>query len=180
MALVGGVLSRLPAPEDVREALLSSEAPNVARRRGIVGASLVGMAAMAAVSLLQTGVVHHLPDPPIRGFDSDKVNLGRTAFQFGAPDGTFAAASLAMNLPLAAFGATRRAETHPWISVAAAAKAGVDAAAAGWYFYQMPTKENAWCGYCILGALANAAVFALTVPEARQAASVLLRRCSRP
>lgn len=38
-----------------------------------------------------------------------------------------------------------------------------------WYFYQMPTKEKAWCGYCTVGAPANAAIFARTVPEAGEA-----------
>jgi hypothetical protein len=48
-----------------------------------------------------------------------------------------------------------------------------EALAASWYFYQMPAKEKAWCGYCILGALANIAIAALTIPEAREAISVL-------
>jgi hypothetical protein len=37
----------------------------------------------------------------------------------------------------------------------------------------MPAKEKAWCGYCISGALANIAIAALTIPEAREAISVL-------
>jgi hypothetical protein len=40
---------------------------------------------------------------------------------------------------------------------------------AGWYFYQMPTKEKAWCGYCIVGALCNFGIAALTFPEAKRA-----------
>ena len=158
-------------PESVREDLLHGRSGDLTRRRWVVGASLVGLTAMAAVSLLQTGVLRHLPDPPIKSFDSDRVNLGDTAYAFGAPDGTFAAASLAANLPLAALGAADRAAQAPWIPLLAAGKAAVDAAAAGWYFYQMPTKEKAWCGYCIVGALANAAVLALTWPEARRALS---------
>jgi hypothetical protein len=35
-----------------------------------------------------------------------------------------------------------------------------EAVAAGWYFYQMPAKEKAWCGYCVSGALANLAIAA--------------------
>ena len=156
-------------PERVREDLLHGRSGDLTRRRWIVGTSLVGFTAMAAVSLLQTGVLKHLPDPPIRSFDSDKVNLGDTAYAFGAPDGTFAAASLAVNLPLAALGGADRAKRAPWLPLLAAGKAAVDAAAAGWYFYQMPTKEKAWCGYCIVGALANAAILAFTLPEARRA-----------
>jgi hypothetical protein len=33
----------------------------------------------------------------------------------------------------------------------------------------MPAREKAWCPYCVLGALANVAVMALTVPEASKA-----------
>ena len=62
-------------------------------RRAVVGLSLVGMASMAATSLLQTGVIRHLPDPPLRGFNSDKVNLSQAAFPLGIPDGTLALAT---------------------------------------------------------------------------------------
>ncbi len=125
---------------------------------------------MAVVSLLQTGILRHLPDPPFESFNSDKVNLGRTAYRFGAPDSTFSVASLSLNLPLAALGAEDRPS---WIPLVAAGKAAVEAAAAAWFFYQMPTKENAWCGYCILGAAANATIFALTLPEAMKAVAAL-------
>ena len=166
--IVGAIGS---SPERVRADLLYDRSPDLRRRRWIVGTSLAGMASMAAVSLLQTGVIRHLPDPPISSFQSDKVNLGRTAYQFGAPDGTFALASLAANLPLAALGGADRSKRKPWISLLAAGKAAVDAAAGMWYFVQMPTKEKAWCGYCILGAAANLAILALTLPEARRAFS---------
>jgi hypothetical protein len=55
------------------------------------------------------------------------------------------------------------------VPLVAAAKATFDAAIAGWYFFQMPAREHAWCGYCITAALANFAVFGLTLPEARKA-----------
>lgn len=139
------------------------------RRRGIVIASLAGMGSMAAVSLLQTGVVKHLPDPPLAGFDSDKVNSSRTAYALGTPDGTLSLAGLAMNVPLAGFGGVSRAERTPYVPIAAAVKSGVEAIAAGWYFYQMPAKEKKWCAYCIAGAIANFTVFALTLPEAVRA-----------
>jgi hypothetical protein len=37
----------------------------------------------------------------------------------------------------------------------------------------MPAKEKAWCGYCITGALANIGIFALTLPEAKEALATL-------
>jgi uncharacterized membrane protein len=139
------------------------------RRRAVVGLSLVGMGAMAAVSLFQTGVVKSLPDPPVAGFDSNKVNSSDTAYLMGVPDGTVSLASLATNIPLAACGGADRARTEPLVPLLAAGKAAIEAAVAGWYFYQMPAKERAWCAYCIVGALANFGVAALTLSEAREA-----------
>ena len=138
-------------------------------RRAVVGLSLVGMASMAATSLLQTGVIRHLPDPPLKGFNSDKVNLSKTAFPLGIPDGTLALVSFTLNLPLAGYGGADRARTASWVPLLAGAKALVDAAVAGWYFYQMPTREKAWCAYCLTAALASFAILALSLPEAKHA-----------
>lgn len=157
----------------LRAELQQSQDPDVRRRRGIIGLSLIGMASMAAVTLLQTGLVKHLPDPPVKGFDSDRVNSSDTAYGLGVPDGTLSLAMLAMNVPLASFGGEKRTEKMPWVPLLAAIKAGIEAAAAGWYFYQMPTKEKAWCPYCITGAIANASIFALAIPEAVKAVSSL-------
>lgn len=158
----------------LRRDLQESSSEGMKRRRRIIGLSLAGMASMAAVALLQTGIVDHLPDPPLPGFDSDKVNSSDDAYQFGVPDGTLSLASLAANIPLAAFGEAGRARKKPWVPLVAAGKAAVEAIGAAWYFYQMPAKENAWCGYCIAGALVNAGLFALTLPEAREALAALL------
>ncbi len=154
---------------------LRAATPDLWPRRATVVLSLVGVASMAATSLLQTGVVRHLPDPPLPGFDSDKVNLSKTAYPFGIPDGTIGLLSFAANLPLAAVGGPDRARVRPWVVVLAAAKALADAAVSGWYFYQMPTKEKAWCGYCIAAQLANLGITALILPEARRALSELRR-----
>lgn len=61
-------------PQTLRRELQESEREEMRRRRKIIGMSLVGIAAITAVSLFQTGIVGHLPDPPIDGFDSDRVN----------------------------------------------------------------------------------------------------------
>lgn len=163
-------------PQELRRELQESSSEGISRRRKIIGLSLLGMAAMGTVSLFQTGVIKHLPDPPIEGFDSDKVNSSDTAYALGVPDGTLSLASLAANIPLAAFGGDDRAEELPLVPIAAAGKAVVEAAVASWYFYQMPTKEKAWCGYCILGALTNIGIAALTIPEAKKALKSLSKK----
>lgn len=162
-------------PQKLRRELQESDGQNIRRRRKIIGLSFLGIAAMAAVSLFQTGIARHLPDPPIDGFDSDKVNSSETAYALGVPDGTLSLASLAANIPIAAFGGENRASEMPLVPLAAAAKAAVEAVVAGWYFYQMPTKEKAWCGYCIVGALTNWGIAALTLPEAKRALQSLTK-----
>lgn len=159
--------------QKLRGELQNSNKDNLKLRRGIVGLSLVGMAAMTAVSLFQIGVIKHLPDPPIEGFDSDKVNSSDTAYALGTPDGTLSLASLAANIPIAAFGGENRTEEKPLVPLAFAAKATAEAAVAGWYFYQMPTKQKAWCGYCIVGALCNVGIAALSLVEAKRAWNAL-------
>ena len=59
---------------------------------------------MTAVTLLQTGIVKHLPDPPIGNFDSDR-ELVRYAFRLGAPGGSISLANLVANIPIAALAA---------------------------------------------------------------------------
>ncbi|MDQ6788484.1 MAG: vitamin K epoxide reductase family protein [Acidobacteriota bacterium] len=162
-------------PQTLRRELQQSESEEIQRRRKIIGLSLVGVAAMTAVSLFQTGIIKHLPDPPIDGFDSDKVNSSDTAYALGVPDGTLSLASLAANVPIAAFGGENRASEMPLVPIFAAGKAVVEAAAASWYFYQMPTKEKAWCGYCIAGAITNIGIAWLTLSEAKQAWKSLMK-----
>ena len=159
--------------QQLRAELHQGETDDLRRRRAIIGLSLIGTGAMALVSLLQTGIVRHLPDPPLESFNSDKVNSSDTAYMLGVPDGTLSLASLAANLPLAAFGGADRARQQPLIPLVAAGKAAVEAAVAGWYFYQMPAKEKAWYAYCITGAWANFGIFALTLPEAAKTLSAL-------
>ncbi len=142
----------------------------VRNRQLAAGAAGVGIASMVATSLLQLRVLKHLPDPPLPGFDSDKVNLSPQAFPFGIPDGPLAAGAYVTALALAAWGPADRAKTKPWVPLAAGGQAAILAAVSGYYFYSMPAKEHAWCGYCILAALASFAIFGLALPEARLAA----------
>ncbi len=100
-------------PQQLRRELQEGRSDDLWRRRAIIGLSLLGAAAMTAVSLFQTGVVKHLPDPPIEGFDSDKVNSSDTAYMLGVPDGTVSLASLAANIPLAAWAARTAQRSNP-------------------------------------------------------------------
>jgi uncharacterized membrane protein len=137
-------------------------------RRAIIGTSVAGMASMLPVTMLQTGIVPHLADPPIKGFHSDAANSSLIAYRFGVPDGAMAVTSFAANIPIAAFGGADRASTKPLVPIIAAGKAAIDLASSAWYFNEM-RKGKKWCPYCIVGAISSMTVFLLTLPEARAA-----------
>jgi uncharacterized membrane protein len=158
------------SPQQLRRELQDGDSPGLRRRRTIIGMSLVGMASMAVVTLFQTGVLRHLPDPPLRRFQSEKVNSSDTAYQYGVPDGTITLAGHATNIMLAAIGGDERARERPWIPLVSAGKAGAEAMVAAKYlFYEMPVVEKAWCGYCIVDALMHIGTFLFTLPEAGKA-----------
>jgi uncharacterized membrane protein len=161
-------------PQQLRKELQDGDTLDLRRRRGIVALSLIGMASMAAVTLYQTGLIRHLPDPPLRRFDSDRVNGSDTAYQYGVPDGTLTLAAHATNAVMAAFGGACRAAEQPWAPIAALGKAGLEATIAAKYlFYQMPVVEKKWCGYCIVDALMHIGTFAFTLPEAVKAITIV-------
>lgn len=73
---MGQILS-MPGLSDagtVRHTLREANTPALLLRRAIIGVSMIGMASMAVIALFQGGLIRHLPDPPIKGFDSDRVN----------------------------------------------------------------------------------------------------------
>ena len=161
-------MTGLDEARELRRDLQRGNTPQLNLRRAVIGASVVGAASMVPVTLLQTGIVHHLPDPPIKGFQSDAANSSLIAYQFGAPDGSMAVASFAANIPIAAFGGADRARTKPFVPLIAAVKAGIDFASSAWYFNEM-RRGKKWCPYCIVGAISSLAVFLLTLPEVRAA-----------
>lgn len=150
----------------LRDDLVRGETDDLRRRREIIGLSLLGMAAMTPVALLQTGIIRHLPDPPLPRFRSDQANLSDAAYKLGIPDGTVALASLAANVALAAWGGRDRGRRRPWLPLLAAGKAAADALGAAWYLYQMVSGKEPWCAYCLTGAAANFGILAAALPEA--------------
>jgi uncharacterized membrane protein len=156
-------------PSDVRREIRESNTDDMRRRRAIIGLSLIGLGTAAAATLLQTGIVKHLPDPPVGNFDADGVMLSDEAYIFGMPDAAVALAGLALNVPIAAYGSRYRSQDQPLVPVLASVKAAAEAAFAAWYFYQMPAKKKTWCAYCVTAAAVYFSIFALTLPEAADA-----------
>jgi uncharacterized membrane protein len=172
-------LVKLPGgaqPATLRHDLRASKAPSILLRRAVVGASFIGIGAMAVRTLYQMGFVRHLADPPIEGFDSDKVNASDTAYGWGMPDSPLSILSHAVSIVLATLGGADRAQRAPWVPLAATAAAAPAAAtAAGYVFYDMPVREKGWCPYCITDALMHIAVLGFTLWESKQALGRLVR-----
>jgi uncharacterized membrane protein len=157
-------------PQVLRRDLRSTDAPEILLRRAIVGASLIGTACVAITAMFQMGMIKHLADPPIEGFDSDKVNASDLAYSWGMPDSPLSIGSHAAAIALAATGGVERAETQPVVPLAATAAAAPAALTAARYlFYDMPVTEKGWCPYCIVDALAHIAVFGFTLWESKKA-----------
>ena len=166
-----------PDPVQLRHELQTSDEPEVILRRAVVGVSIAGIAAMTAVTLFQSGIVKHLPDPPEQDFDSEKVNSSEEAYSYGMPDGPLGIASHAVNLALATSGSANRAQEAPWLPVMATVAATPAALTSMQYlFYAMPVKEKAWCGYCVADALTHIATLGLTLYESSKALSYVRQR----
>jgi uncharacterized membrane protein len=175
MSLVNEALGY--SPQELRQQTRNDTSPNMQRRRGVVAVSLFGIASMALTTLLQMGMARRLPDPPIRRFDTKRVNLSEEAFSYGGPDSPIVILMHAVNMVLATTGGADRARRHPWLPLLAASLSGAQSVMAAKYlFYQMPHVDEAYCPYCIADAFAHFATLGLVLPEAVEAAEVLFGR----
>ncbi len=157
-------------PEKLSRELRKGSGPFLARRRGIVGLSLVSVNAMGLIALYQMGIIEHLPEPPLTGLDADKVDASTEAYAyFSTPDAVIGLGSYALTMGLAAMGGQDRETNQPWIPLALAAKVLVDAAQAGKLTVDQWTKHRAFCFWCLLAAGATFATVPLAIPEARAA-----------
>ena len=95
----------------------------LAQRRAIVGLSLAAIGVMGLISLYQVGVVRHLPNPPLPGLDSDRVDASPEAYKrLATPDAVLGLGSFAMTMGLAEMGGKDRARRQPWIPLALGGK----------------------------------------------------------
>lgn len=165
----------------IKQQILHDESDLMRLRRGTAVVSLLGIAMMTATTLLQTGIVRSLPDPPVGNFDTKKVNTSDEAYSYGGPDSPINILMHAVNLVLATTGGPDRVREQPWIPLlAVAVEAPQSAVAAKYLFYQMPKVDKTWCPYCTVDALAHFATLALVLPEAvRAGRNLLAGRLSR-
>lgn len=163
-------------PEELSEQLREGSGEFLERRRKIARLALLAAGSMGVISLYQIGVIKHLPDPPLPGFDSDRVDASGEAYSmFQMPDGPIGLGSYAATLGLTAMGGKDRAEEHPLIPLALAAKVAFDALQAGKLTVDQITKHRALCSYCLVAAGATFATVPLVLPEALAALRALRR-----
>lgn len=57
-------------PQQLSQELREGKDPHMTRRRWIIGLSMLGGSMGQLVSMYQTGIIDHLPDPPIPHVDA--------------------------------------------------------------------------------------------------------------
>ena len=160
---------RAEATELSRE-LRNGGSRSLRRRRGIIALSMAASGSMALITLYQTGLIRHLPEPPLSLLDADRVDASAEAYQkLRTPDAALGLASYAATIVLAAMGGEDRAKNAPWVVLALAAKIAFDAANAIRLTIEQPVTQKAYCFWCLLAATATLATVPLIVPEAREA-----------
>ncbi len=119
---------------------------------------------MGLIALYQTGIIKHLPEPPLRFFDADRIDASAEAYKrFATPDALLGLGSYAATAGLAAMGGRDRAR---WISLALAAKVGFDVANAVRLTVTQWRDYRAFCFWCLIAAGATFAMVPLVMPEA--------------
>ncbi|PPK98158.1 vitamin K epoxide reductase family protein [Kineococcus xinjiangensis] len=158
------------AAEAVSDALRRGAGPYLDRRRRTAALALAAISAFVPVAAYQSGVLRHLPDPPLPGLDSDAVDASGEAYNgWKTPDAALGIASYAVTLALAGMGSADRATSRPWIPLALAAKVGVDVASALYLSAEQVTKHKKLCTYCTVASAFTVAMLPQVLPEARAA-----------
>jgi uncharacterized membrane protein len=162
-------------PIQLSQELRQGKNPNMSRRRAIIGLSMLGGTMGQLVTLYQTGVIGHLPDPPIPIFNADKVDASNYAYKrFNAPDGPLMIGTYAITAWLASMGGLERARRNPLIPIAMGIKILFDCATNVQLAREEWQENKAFCEYCQVASICSFASLALALPEVLLATRVLL------
>jgi hypothetical protein len=160
-------------PEALSVELRETEGdPHLDDRRRIASLSLTAAACMGLIGLYQLGVIKHIPEPPLPAMDADKVDASGQAYEkLQVGDAFLGFVSYGVTMLLAATGGRSRWREQPWLPIALAGKAAVDAAQAAKLTVDQWTKHRAFCFWCLAAAAATFITLPLTWREARAALS---------
>lgn len=165
------------SPHRLSEELRHDRSADLRRRRGVIGLALFGAGTMAVISLYQTGMIGHLPEPRSKYLDADEVDAADEAYaNANAPDALLGLTSYAVTATLAGMGGADRARRRPWISMALAGKVLADTVVAAKLTRDQWTKHGKFCSYCLAASAATFAMIPLVVPEVRHAVRALSDR----
>jgi uncharacterized membrane protein len=148
----------------IRQELLTGTGKDLEKRRTIAALSAIGLVDFAFLSLYQSGVIRRLPELPIKGFDSNKVNAATEAYQMGAPDATISACVYASNMVLATAGGTEASGRKPVFDLLLGSAIAGNAAGALYYLHNMIFQQKKVCPYCVVGAAINLASAVIVAP----------------
>jgi uncharacterized membrane protein len=164
-------------PQQLSQELREGNNPYMTRRRWIIGLSMLGGSMGQVVTLYQTGIVKHLPDPPVPLFDADKVDASNYAYsRFNSPDGPLMVANYALTAWLASMGGIDRARRNPLIPIAMGVKLVFDGVLSAELAREEWNENKAFCEYCQVATLCSLASIVLAVPEVMTAVRTLLGR----
>ena len=163
-------------PAELSRQLRLGQSPDLRRRRWIIGLSMVTAAAGQIVTLYQTGIIPHLPDPPLPVFDSDKVDASDYAYKrLQMPDAPAMIITAGITATLAAAGGQDRARQLPWLPVALLGKTLIDLVTNVQLGREEWQTNKKLCFYCQTSTLAATIAAGLAVPEAVKAIKTLLK-----
>ncbi|HEY9761765.1 MAG TPA: vitamin K epoxide reductase family protein [Trichocoleus sp.] len=162
-------------PTQLSRELREGSSPDLQRRRMIIGLSTLGASIGQLVSLYQTGIIKHLPDPPIPIFDADKVDSSEYAYKrLDTPDGFMMVTTYAITAWLAGAGGEDRAKTQPLIPLAMGGKILLDILTNAKLASEEWQYNRKFCEYCQLASLASLASLVIALPEIATAAQTLM------
>ncbi len=134
---------------------------------------MIASGSMIIVAAYQTGLIKHLPEPPSRFFNADKVDASEEACaKFATPDAILGLGSYAVTMGLAAMGGEERS---PPLDLALAGKVAFDVANAAKLTVDQWRKQKAFCFWCLIAASATFAMAPLVASNAGAAFRVLRR-----
>jgi hypothetical protein len=167
----GGIgRSTSPAAEQVSDDLRRHSGGFLDQRRRISALALAGVGSLGVVAAYQTGVIRHVPEPPLGRLDADVVDASGAAYRLlNTSDAALGMASYAVTLALAAMGDADRTTKRPWIPVLLGAKVLMDAVSGAFLAAEQGTKHGKFCSWCLASAASGVAMVPLAVPEARVA-----------
>lgn len=162
-------------PTQLSQELREGSSPDLDRRRWIIGLSMLGASMGQIVSLYQTGVIDHLPDPPVSIFDADRVDASEYAYsRFNSPDGPIMLVNYGLTAWLASAGGQDRARSNPLLPIAMGAKILMDTLISAELAREEWSENEAFCEYCQVATLCSLASLALAAPEVNTAVKTLL------